>query len=366
MRFQAIRAVDFRNLEQLAAAFPDGAQFVSGNNGQGKTNLLEALGLVTSLRSFRTTETGALIRWEAPAREAALVYEIEHGELGATTLEIRLRPGAKQVLLDGVPVRTMGEIIGRFPTICFSSQDIQLLRAGPALRRRFMDMTFVAMDPAYYAVLVRYHRALAARNALLKRRAPESELRPFEEPLVREGWQLCRLRGRLLEALTPHFLAAYASLSGGAENPQLAYDPSIRATDAAAFAESFAAGAARDRETATTRRGPHRDDLAIALQEHAAREYASEGQQRGLVLALRMALAAWYRQQGGTPPVILADDIVGELDAERRSGFWRMLGGDCQIVATGTRFPVEDTFHRWTRWRMQAGRLKRDAGEGGA
>ena len=96
MRFQGFRAINFRNFEQIGASFPVGAQFICGKNGQGKTNLLEALGYVTSLRSFRTNETAALIRWESQPRETAMVYEIDHDNLGQTTLEIRLRPGSKQ------------------------------------------------------------------------------------------------------------------------------------------------------------------------------------------------------------------------------------------------------------------------------
>jgi DNA replication and repair protein RecF len=359
MRFTEIRVRDFRNFDRLEAVFGDGAQFVRGHNGQGKTNLLEALGLVTSLRSFRTTEQPALVRWAAQPREAALFYRIDHQQLGQTTLEIQLRPGAKQVLLDGNPIRRMAEILGLFPTITFSSHDIQLLRGSPGLRRRFMDMMFVVMEPRYYELLSTHFKALKSRNALLKQRAPNAHRLPFEEPLIRTGWELSALRRRLLADFQPHFETAYAGISGVDESPAIAYDASIDATDPADYERAFHALLGRDRETGTTNRGPHRDDLAIALLGHPAREYASEGQQRGLVLALRMGLVDWYRKRGGTPPVILADDIVGELDPLRRRGFWRLLGSASQLIATGTAFPGEDDTHQWTRWDMHAGRLAR-------
>jgi DNA replication and repair protein RecF len=364
MRFIELRARDFRNFPALEAAFPEGAQFIRGDNGQGKTNLLEALGLVTSLRSFRTTEVPALVRWEARPREAALFYRIKHEQLGPTTLELRLQPGTKQVLLDGNPVRRMAEILGLFPTITFSSHDIQLLRGGPALRRRFMDMMFVVMEPRYYDLLTRHFKALKARNALLKQQAPSAQRLPFEEQLIRSGWELCALRRELLDAFQPHFQSAYSGISGVEESPAIAYDASIGAADASAYERAFHASLGRDRENRTTNRGPHRDDLAVTLQQHPAREFASEGQQRGLVLALRMGLVGWYRKRGGTPPVILADDIVGELDPSRRRGFWRLLGTDSQVIATGTAFPGEDDTHQWARWRMRAGQLEREPGEG--
>lgn len=357
MRFQEFRARNFRNFGSMSASFPDGAQFIRGGNGQGKTNLLEALGLVTSLRSFRAADVSSMIHWEARPRQATLVYELNHEQLGDTMLEIQLRPGSKQVLLDGNPVRRLGEILGLFPTIPFSSQDIQLLRGSPSVRRRLLDMMFVLMDPAYYESLSCYHQALKARNALLKQRAGPSQRRVFEDMLVNEGWSIVTLRRKLLGIFQPHFQTAYAGISGGKEEPRLDYLASLDAPDRESYEAAFLAAEGRDLETAATNRGPHRDDLEIRLQDHPAREFASEGQQRGLVLSLRMGLVDWYHRRGGTPPVILADDIVGELDSGRRRGFWQMLGSGCQIIATGTQFPEEDTFHDWVHWHMEGGVL---------
>jgi len=358
MRFVQVRTQEFRNFPMLAASFSGPANFICGENGQGKTNLLEAMGLVTSLRSFRSTDLQALIRWEADPREAVLCYDMEHDELGETTLEIRLRPGNKQVLLDGNPVRRLNDILGKFPTITFSSQDIQILRGTPAIRRRMMDLMFVVIDPDYYGNLQRYFRTLKSRNSLLKQKAPESQLKPFEDILITEGWALTERRRMLLEGFVPHFQKAYSGISQIDEGPELVHLPSIDSRSGDEYAGQFLTRARRDREMGSTSLGPHRDDLGIQLHGHPARDFASEGQQRGLVLALRLGLVDWFRRKGGTSPVILADDIVGELDGERRKGFWEMLGTNCQIFATGTHLPKEDTFHDWKIWNMRAGCLK--------
>lgn len=358
MRFTGIRARNFRNFRFLSADLAEPAHFIRGANGQGKTNLLEALGLVTSLRSFRTTDMDSLILWKCQPREAVLVYRIDHGTLGETELEIRLRPGRKEVLLDGSPVRQLKDMIGLFPTIPFSSQDIQLIRGAPALRRRLMDMMFVVMDSGYFGILTRYHKALRARNALLKKAAPQAQSRPFEQQLIESGHALSQLRRDLLETFKPHFKSAYAGISGTDESPELVYESSIGETDLSAYEAAFLSSLRRDGDFQTTHKGPHRDDLGIYLQEHPAREFASEGQQRGLVLSLRMGLVGWYGKRGGTAPVVLADDIVGELDPLRKEGFWKTLGTGCQIIATGTTHPREDTFHAWTSWLMRDGEVE--------
>ena len=217
---------------------------------------------------------------------------------------------------------------------------------------------FVVMDPAYFGVLARYHQALKARNTLLKQGAQGSRLAPFDAVLLKEGWALNALREALLEAFRPHFEEAYAGISGVDESPELRLDQSLPAPDAATFSAIFESGKRRDLESRSTQRGPHRDDLDIRLLGHVARDFASEGQQRGLVLALRMGLFNWYKRRGGTTPVILADDIVGELDPQRRRGFWDMLGDSCQVIATGTVRPAEAGVQKWNHWLMEAACLQ--------
>jgi DNA replication and repair protein RecF len=360
MKFRTLAVEGFRNFQRLEADFSGGNHFICGDNGQGKTNLLEALGLVTALRSFRIADPVHFISWQAPGREARLCFRIEHEQMGESELELWFGRGGKRILLDGEPVRKMGDFVGLFPTVAFSSQDIQILRGAPGLRRRWLDMMLVDMEGDYYRALSAYHQALKARNALLKDGAGASARRPFEQLLIETGWQLTHMRQRLVAEFCPLFRVAYRRIANVEESPELAYQAHLPAADEAAYREQFMLRGQRDMEQRTTRNGPHRDELQFTLLGHPAREFASEGQQRALVLAMQLAHVQWFKERGMVQPVILADDIVGELDKGRRAAFWHSLEEGIQVFATGTALPA-DGIDGWARWRMRSGSLLAEA-----
>ena len=203
----------FRNIAWAELALPAaGAAFV-GANAQGKTNLLEAVGLLTALRSFRQSDNRLLIAHDQP--EAALRFELEHERFGATVVTVRLRPEGKEVQIDATPVARFGEFLGRFPTVLFSSQDNQLVRGSPAGRRRWLDLVLAAMDGAYLEVLQRYHRALDGRNRLLKERADAAQLAAFEHPLAAAGAAVMQARAAGVAELGARLRAAYGAMANG-------------------------------------------------------------------------------------------------------------------------------------------------------
>jgi len=342
MRLRRITLQHVRNLSLVTLTLTGRQQFIVGANGQGKTNLLEAVGLLTALRSFRAADARLLIAHGQV--EAAMGFELEHERLGATRVVVRLEGGSKEVTVDNERILKLGDFLGRFPTVVFSSQDQQLIRGNPTGRRRWLDLTLAAMDPLYLQTLQGYHRALAGRNALLKRAASDAELAAFERPLASHGARLLEIRAEGLTHLAERLHAAYLRIApiGSVERVGFRYAPDVAPLAETSLLAKFAGWRARDAQFRSTLNGPHRDDFEFTLGERLARDVASEGQQRTLVLALRMAQADWFFLKSGVAPLILADDVLGELDPERRAGFWAALQNDWQVIATGTRLPESD------------------------
>lgn len=338
MRLRKLTLRHFRNVGFAALEFSGRQHFLIGSNGQGKTNLLEAAGFVTALRSFRTTENKLLIGHGQ--RSAALAFIIEHERQGETQVTINLRHDGKELWCDQARVTKLADHLGRFPTVVFSAQDIQLVRGSPAGRRRWLDLTLAAMDGVYLRELQTFTRALAERNALLKSgRATAAELSAFEQQLAPAGAELIRLRRAGLGALENTLKSGYARISDDAELSAVVYQPNFSDASADALLARLEAGRARDQQFRSTLVGPHRDDFSFSVRQTAAKDFASEGQQRSLVLALRLAQAAWFHEKSGVRPVLLADDVLGELDPRRRSRFWSAIDPESQIIATGTHLP---------------------------
>ena len=359
MRILSLHLRDFRNIPEAHVDLDAPAVFIAGANGQGKTNLLEALGLLAALRSFRAGERRALIRWEAG--EAGVRVELEHDTQGETEVAMTLRSGALTVTVDGERVERLTGFLGIFPVVAFTSQDIQILRGAPQGRRQFMDLSFSMVDAAYLEALRRYHGALRERNRLLKSRAARSVRAAFEAVLVPEGARLMAKRAEALRHFAAELARAYGHIAPREEIPELIYRPCVKgAGEEDVLRAALADARERDEATGTTTVGPHRDDFALRLFEHNARDYGSEGQQRGLVLSLRLAQAQWFGAHTGVRPVILADDILGELDPVRRERFWRALPQDAQIIATGTALPEGGPWGEWAVYSVEDGVFKRE------
>ena len=346
MRLLRMRAADFRNIAFAEVVFGAPRHFLLGPNGQGKTNLLEAVALLNALRSFRTRDTRLLVRHGA--KSARLWFEVARDDGLTSTVELTLGADTKSVIVDGEPVRRFEDFVGRFPAAVFCSDDIVLLRGSPADRRRWLDMTLAASDHGYFTALRRYHGALAERNRLLKdAETRPALLLPFEKVMAPAAVALVAARAAALAELSGGLSAACAAIGQAAEEPGLDYRASAAPADEAAWLELWARDRADDIRLRATRRGPHRDDFLFRLFGRPAAAVASEGQQRGLVLGLSLAELARRRRVTGLAPVVLADDILGELDPERKAGFRRALGEDLQVIATGT-VPPDDA----SAWRI--------------
>lgn len=338
MRLKKITLRHFRNVGFAALELAGRQQFLVGANGQGKTNLLEAAGFLTALRSFRATDNRHLIGHGQQV--AAIAAVLEHERQGEAHVTIKLRRDGKELWCDQARVTRLADYLGQFPLVVFSSQDLQLVRGAPAGRRRWLDLTLAAMDVAYLRALQTYARALAERNALLKTGRPaEAQLAAFEQLLVPAAVELIARRSASLRELGTAFAAAYARVCDGAEPAALVYEPDFAEPSAEALQAKLEAGRARDAQFRTTLTGPHRDDFRFQVRGTPAKDFASEGQQRSCVLALRLAQAAWFHERSGIRPVLLADDVLGELDPARRRRFWAAIDPASQVIATGTSLP---------------------------
>lgn len=353
VKLSTIRLQNFRNIGEAALDIDKDRIFLVGPNGQGKTNLLEAIGYVSALRAFRPGDNRALIR--EGAGEAGVGYVVEHETAGHSEVVVRIRPRGKEAALDGDIVKRLADYLGRFPSVLFSSEDMQLIRGAPALRRRSLDLHLSGFEPGYLEALQKYHRALDSRNRLLKEGGDAGAMKAFERELAAAAATLFSARTNALAILGTLAAEFYGKISGGVEQGTITYKPDSEITTPDDFLKQLNRQKVRDVQVGSTQRGPHRDDFAFRLGEKDAAVFASEGQQRALVLALRFAQLRDARARSGVAPIVLADDVLGELDPVRRERFWQALDSDLQLFATGTSLPEIAGHGDWQVFQVEAG-----------
>lgn len=330
MWLTSLQLTNWRNLASLAVSLEPGLVLVLGANGQGKTNLLEAVYALLRGASFRAQHDDELIRFGCDAARVAGSV-ITYGSEEYLELFI-VRGKRKSRRRSGKPMRGEEGQAG-LAVVLFQPQDLAILQGGPATRRRFLDEDLGGVFPAYQATLRAYRRVLLQRNAALARGAGETLLETLDEALLHYGDQLGRWRQRLLREITPYVAELYHHIAPADALPLLRYRPNLP-DDPVARQGLIRALRAKERARGLTLWGPQRDDIEIAIGENDARTYASQGQQRSLAIALKMAALRYAEATEGYRPLLLMDDVLSELDGERRRALLSLLGEGQTILTT--------------------------------
>ena len=374
MHLAHLALTNFRTFRRLELDLPPGLHLITSGNALGKTNLLEAIAMLATARSVRGGTDADLIAWEAleedPLPAARLSAQVETAD-GSTALEIAViardlqaeRPpdappappdrkltASRRFRVNGV-ARRASDLIGRLRVVMFAAEDLRLIDGPPALRRRYLDITISQFEPAYVRALQRYSRVLQQRNSLL-RRLQESvrrnagaadELDFWDGELAVAGAFVFAARRQSLAALDRGAAALYAELAPSGERLEVCYSPALppelaASVGEAGFADRLRAAFEEQRDTdiraGMTRLGPHRDDVTFMLAGREAAAFASRGEQRSAALALRLAEVALSTERTSDPPVLLLDDILSELDAERRKRVLAVAYGVDQCIIT--------------------------------
>lgn len=361
MYLKTLHLRQFRNYRDCIVDFDAPKTILVGNNAQGKSNLLEAVELLSTLKSHRSVRDRDLVLEEATAGQIRANLERSYGSL---ELSLTLRAqGRRTVALNREALRRQLDFLGILNAVQFSSLDLELVRGSPERRRNWLDSILTQLEPIYAYILQQYNQVLRQRNALLKTfrkqqvegkidessyRDYETELALWDAQLATTGSRVTRRRARVLERLAPLAQAWHASISGKTEVLEVTYAPnvSLDRDDPEVVQQAFLDKIQRRRipeqQQGTTLVGPHRDEVEFTINQTPARSYGSQGQQRTLVLALKLAELKLIEEVVGEPPLLLLDDVLAELDLNRQNQLLDAIQDRFQTLITTTHLGAFD------------------------
>jgi len=316
---------NFRCFEQLTWEPQPGLNFILGPNAQGKTSILEAACMLLRLKSPRTNVLTEMLCFGQASFCVEGFSEPHHQK----TIVTPDAPSKYELFLDEVPQKK-NDYLSTGTLVWFGNEDVELVKGTPGRRRDFLDSAGLQLKKEYGTLLRFYERALRSRNLVLREGKSRREVDAYNIPLAESGEQLMAIRSSLVEALQPHIATACEALSQ--EQVTLIYQPGATGS----LLEALAASRSEEERLHYTQVGPHRDDLLIFLNDLPAGPFASEGQSRTLAIALKLGLASLLHQERSSPPLLLLDDIFGELDATRRHALLNHLPKTSQGFFTTT------------------------------
>ncbi|MBR3195288.1 MAG: DNA replication/repair protein RecF [Clostridia bacterium] len=339
MYLKTIDLTNYRGYERTHLDFPDGITVISGKNAQGKTNLLESVFFCCSGKSHRNAKEDEIILFGAEYSILKAVFERNHV---AHDVEITLqREKRKKILFDGARISRTSEFVGQMKSVLFSPDNILIVKDSPARRRNYMDVALSQVFRGYLKLLIDYNKTLAMRNALLKEGPGHSGWKTmdvFESQLAHYGARIMAARRNFCEEAGKEAETIQNRISGGEDTLTVTYSPNVESEateEENRLLEEIGRNREKDIFRRTTTVGPHRDDILLLVNGKDAKSYASQGQQRTAALSIKMAELSFMRKYTGENPILLLDDVFGELDAKRRQQLLTAVD-DCQVILTCT------------------------------
>lgn len=350
MVIESIELKNYRNYENLSLRLSPGTNIFYGDNAQGKTNILESVFLGCTSKSYKMARDRDLIRFGE--EEAHIKLNIRKQNI-PYRIDMHLKKSkSKGIAIGGIPIKRASELFGIANVVCFAPEDLSLVKEGPALRRRFMDLELCQLDKVYVHHLSNYNKILGQRNRLLK----DLSLRPeymdtldaWDAQLMLHGKHVIEIRKQFLRNLDILIHEIHGKLSGGREELRISYEPN---TDMDQYEESMKKVREQEIRQRLTLVGPHRDDISFVINGIDIRKFGSQGQQRTAALALKLAEIELVRQQIHDDPILLLDDVLSELDSKRQNYLLDLLKQTQTIITcTGlddfisNRFQIDKVF----------------------
>ena len=356
MHIHSLTLRKFRNYESASFSPSPGVNLITGDNAQGKTNLIEAIFFCCFGRSHRTAHERELIAYDA---DQAVIELISERTQTRHTLGVALnREQSRVIRADGLPLGRIGELMGLLNCVLFAPEHLSIVKEGPLERRRFIDMELSQTYPSYFFMLQTYNRVLRQRNALLRsiRECPElvSTLPVWNQQLAEAGAGLMRYRATFCEKLSGLAALNHSDLSGHREKLSALYKPQSEVWDAKGLLCRIEGAQKDDLRRMTTQVGPHRDDMEILLDGREIRSFGSQGQQRTAALSLKLSELDLLREETGEWPILMLDDVMSELD-EKRQRF--LLDKICDVQTLVTTTSAAESWPRAARFYVEGGRI---------
>lgn len=317
MYIQSLELKNYRNYESLCINFDSGTTILYGDNAQGKTNILEAVYLSATTKSHRGSKDREIIKFNQ--EESHIRTQIKKSEV-IHRIDMHLRKNkTKGIAIDGVPIHKSGELFGVANVIFFSPEDLSIIKNGPSERRRFLDLELCQLDKLYLYHYTNYNKVLNQRNNLLKQMIYKPQLAEtidiWDEQLVQYGTEVIKARRNFIRQLNDILKDIHTKLTGGKESLYLEYESNVEENH---FADLLKQKREQDLKYQSTQCGPHRDDMGFYIDDIEVRRYGSQGQQRTAALSLKLAEIEIVKQKIQDTPILLLDDVMSELDENRR------------------------------------------------